>query len=403
MAPPPRRAAAATVTSAGAGAGAAGGVPGSAVAVLRGGRQVVQASLVPQLAHGEELDDPVLDVVQPVVVGVEHLAGGHQVQVVGRRPAPGQVEHPVQPGADPTLLGALRARAIQPVDLLLHCLAHLRRQRELSESGPVVGGGIAVVLAQLLADGGELLAQQVLPLLLLDALRDVRADLLVDLQLGQVVLGPGQDEFHPGPHLGGLQHGEPVVVGHLRPRRDGIRERPGVAGAAQDLRQTTGPTQRGDLFQDHPQLPHERVDARRGTAVGQRLDLLPAAAALADHLGGQRGPLHDAQDRRLGTGRELADLFDLGDDPDAGGATGECGDHDHPTLACSRRSHRGAGLLGVEGQRGDGAGEQHGVGERHDREHDHAGGTRRAGGGRRGVGVSHGARLRPTTVITTLR
>ena len=54
---------------------------------------------------------------------------------------------------------------------------------------------VVVALAELLADRRQLLAQQVLALLLVDALGDVGADLRGDLQLGEVVLGPLGDQI----------------------------------------------------------------------------------------------------------------------------------------------------------------------------------------------------------------
>ena len=55
------------------------------------------------------------------------------------------------------------------------------------DAGPVVGGAVRLVLAELLADRGELLAQQELALGLLQPLADVVVDLLGDLLLGEVV------------------------------------------------------------------------------------------------------------------------------------------------------------------------------------------------------------------------
>ncbi len=52
-----------------------------------------------------------------------------------------------------------------------------------------------VVLAQLLADGGELLAQQELALALLHAVADLGADALGQLQLAQRLLGPAQHQL----------------------------------------------------------------------------------------------------------------------------------------------------------------------------------------------------------------
>ena len=67
--------------------------PGSTRAVARPARRVVllvggRGALEAQLAHGQLLDDAVLDLVQAGVVGVEHGPGVGQVEVVGRSARP---------------------------------------------------------------------------------------------------------------------------------------------------------------------------------------------------------------------------------------------------------------------------------------------------------------------------
>ena len=64
-----------------------------------------QATLAAQLAHGHELDDARLDVVEPVVVGVEHGADVGEVEVVVAARVPRQLEDAVEPRADPAVLG----------------------------------------------------------------------------------------------------------------------------------------------------------------------------------------------------------------------------------------------------------------------------------------------------------
>ena len=142
-------------------------------------------------------------------------------------------------------------------------------------------GGIAVVVTELLADRGQLLAQQVLPLLLLDPFGHVGSDLLVDLELGQVVLGPGQDQLDAGSHLGGLQDREAMIVRGLRPRGDEVGQCARLAGGAQDLRQAAGAAQGRDLLQHHPQLSDHCVHAGAGAAVGQAAR--PPASARCAH------------------------------------------------------------------------------------------------------------------------
>ena len=93
------------------------------------------AALGAQLADGEVLDDALLHVVEAGVVGVEDARGPREVvALVGRRVPHGQLEHAVEPGADPALLGALAAGALEPVELLLDRLAHLLGQRQLASS-----------------------------------------------------------------------------------------------------------------------------------------------------------------------------------------------------------------------------------------------------------------------------
>ena len=73
------------------------------------------------------------------------------------------------------------------------------------DPGAVVVGALGLALAQLLADRGELLAQQELALRLLHALADVLADLVGDLGLGEVVAGPGDHGLEPLLDVRGLE------------------------------------------------------------------------------------------------------------------------------------------------------------------------------------------------------
>ena len=145
------------------------------------------------LAHGQVLDDAFLNVVEPGVVGVEDRArGGDVVDVLGAL-VPGQFQDGVQPGADPAALGGLLGRAVQLVHFGQCGLLHVLGQVGGFDAGAVVvvlRG--AVELAELLADGLELAAQQELLLLLLHALGDVLADRVGDLELGEVLLAPDE-------------------------------------------------------------------------------------------------------------------------------------------------------------------------------------------------------------------
>ncbi|MEZ5321827.1 MAG: hypothetical protein R2698_07115 [Microthrixaceae bacterium] len=65
----------------------------------------VLAALDAELADRELLDDAVLHVAEPVVVGVEHLARRGEVEVILGAFAPRQFEDGVDPGSDPAHLG----------------------------------------------------------------------------------------------------------------------------------------------------------------------------------------------------------------------------------------------------------------------------------------------------------
>ena len=118
------------------------------------------------------LDDPFLDVIETGVIGIEHRTGLADVQAVIGANAPRELEHHVEPGPDPPVLGALLAGALQLVDLAGNGGPGGIADRQRLQPGPVVVAVLAVtLLAELLADGRQLLAQQVLALGPLHALR----------------------------------------------------------------------------------------------------------------------------------------------------------------------------------------------------------------------------------------
>ncbi len=57
-----------------------------------------------ELAGRQELDDAFLDIVEAVVVGIQHRLCGDEVEGVVGALAPGHLEDAVEPGADPTVL-----------------------------------------------------------------------------------------------------------------------------------------------------------------------------------------------------------------------------------------------------------------------------------------------------------
>ena len=210
---------------------------------------------------------------------------------------PRDVEDGVQPGTDPAGLGRRVGSAFELVDFLQRGVPDRLRQVRRLHPGPVVvflGGRVAVQVGEFLPDRGELLAQQEFPLLLLHALRDVLADGFGDVELGQVLAGPADDQLQPLDQVGGLEQlqlllggevaGVPGVVGDRRRvvqlldhvddlPRAALLQDPGDQGLVL-LGQLVGPRAAAGL------LDHRALDPERGTRTrGARADLHPGDTA----------------------------------------------------------------------------------------------------------------------------
>ncbi len=143
------------------------------------------------------------------MLGVEDRLGALDVVLVLGPLVPRQFEDGVEPGPDPRALGRLVAGTLQLVDLLEGGLPDLLRQVGGLHAGTVVVGllalRLAVELAQFLAYGFQLAAEQELALLLVDALLDVLGDGLGDVLLGEVVTQLLGGELETGDGVGRLQ------------------------------------------------------------------------------------------------------------------------------------------------------------------------------------------------------
>ena len=85
---------------------------------------------LPELADGEELEHPVLDVAQGVVVRRRGSRRPRDVQVLGAAGVPRQLGDGLQVGADHLGLHGLAAHAAQAAELAVDLLADLLRQVE---------------------------------------------------------------------------------------------------------------------------------------------------------------------------------------------------------------------------------------------------------------------------------
>ena len=137
-----------------------------------------------QLAHGQILDDALLDLLEPVMVLIEDLTNLADFHVVVGRLVPRQIQDPVEVRAHHRVFGAAHLHRAQPLELLLRDLVGLARQLGFRDAllEAVEITLVAVVLAELFLDGLELLTQHVLALVLAHLLLDLGVDALAHLQ-----------------------------------------------------------------------------------------------------------------------------------------------------------------------------------------------------------------------------
>ena len=302
-------------------------------------------------ANGEVFDDAVLHVVQAVVVGVEHGSGSRDVGAVDGALVPRQVEHGVQPGADPTGLRALVARPFELADLAQGGLAHLVRQRRSLDAGAVVVGTVRVVLTEFLAYRRQLLAQQELALALVHALAHVVADLLADLQLGEVLAGPADDQIQALLDVGRLEQFALVLGGQVRR----------VAGQVGEFGRVGDPLHRVDhlprvaALQDGDDQPlvlgGEFAGAGRRLGFVDRRGLDPQRRTRPADTGSDPGPGAGAQHRRGFTVGQSADLLDLGDRAVDGVTVGKSWRDEQRAVGpgAGRVDHRPGGVVQLDG------------------------------------------------------
>lgn len=105
-----------------------------------------------QLPHGDELQDAVLHVLQPVVVFVQHVLRLREIHLIGTQHVPGNPHHPVDVVADDAELGALDVRVAQSRQFLLHRLRHtpIATPTEMAASDtcrPFISSSCALILS----------------------------------------------------------------------------------------------------------------------------------------------------------------------------------------------------------------------------------------------------------------
>ena len=276
-----------------------------------------------QLEDGQVFDDAVLDRVQPEMVLVQDLLRVLQVQVVLRLLAPGQVEHEL----DVVVLDAV----VGGTGVVLLQARHLLLEDGLHRLGPLLRGGplaelrefLALVHAQFLLDGAELVVEVVFALLLVDVAADLLVDLLLDAE--QLDLGLQDREQLHAAHLHVAVLEEVHLVGemlHLDRGRDEIDQEgivlDGLEGGHGLLRGEGGGTD--DLrrlllegVHEDQQLVVVHVGDRVLQVMHARHDIRVILQDISEFE-----PPDALQDGRHRAVRHLDGLDDLGDGPVAG-------------------------------------------------------------------------------------
>jgi hypothetical protein len=139
--------------------------------------------LVDALLHREILDDALLDLVEAVMVGVEHLFGFAQILADTRLLAPRQADQGLDEIADDGGFGRHRRHQAQLLEFALGLgqafLAHAGGLDLLVQFFEV---GTFLAFAEFLLDGLDLFVQVVLALALFHLALDAAADALFDLE-----------------------------------------------------------------------------------------------------------------------------------------------------------------------------------------------------------------------------
>ena len=142
-----------------------------------------------QLSHRQELQHAILHVLEPVVILVEHLRGVIQLELVVRSRVPRELGDPLEVRPDDLRFHRFAAGALEPAELALDFRARLLGQRQLREFLAKLDDLLArVVVAKLLLDRLQLLAQIHLALALAELFLDLRLDVFLRLEQADLAL-----------------------------------------------------------------------------------------------------------------------------------------------------------------------------------------------------------------------
>lgn len=131
-------------------------------------------------AHRNELQNALLHVLKAVMVAFQHVSSRGNVHGMLVVNAPRQVEHAFDVVLHHGALRRTGLRACQPLQLLLRALARFAGDRRSRQTGFILGN-IVVVFAQFFLYHVQLLAQEIIAVVVIDPLVHAALNLLLDI------------------------------------------------------------------------------------------------------------------------------------------------------------------------------------------------------------------------------
>ena len=137
-----------------------------------------------ELAHGEVVEDAFFDVLEAIVVALEHVASRADVELFRGLFLPRQVEQPVDIRTDDIVFGRALAHGFHALELALHGFLDGFGVLPFFEALAVLGdfGRALAIFAELFANRFDFFTQIIFLLRLRHALVDARVNLLFDFE-----------------------------------------------------------------------------------------------------------------------------------------------------------------------------------------------------------------------------
>ena len=156
-----------------------------------------------ELEHREEFQNAFLDVLEAIVVGIQHPRRLVAVEPVVGAGEPRHVEQPVDVGVADMVLRRSLGNQFQAGELLFHHFGDPFRQGEFAEAAFDFNDvRVAGVFAQLLLDGAQLFAEEELPLRLTHRLMDFVLDLHAEFEHLQLPVHEDRQRLEAGAYVG---------------------------------------------------------------------------------------------------------------------------------------------------------------------------------------------------------